>query len=100
LDDQKNRKKRKKNYQLYELAKTKGIKVKVTEVERIAGTSKLIAIALRRMRAQTRDLRLTLEGVLVGLRSRVCSSESPPERENAKGWSLRVEDECSGEIYL
>jgi hypothetical protein len=45
-------------------------------------------------------LRLTLEGVLVGLRSRVCSLESPTERENAKGWSLRVEDERSGEIYL
>jgi hypothetical protein len=34
------------------------------------------------------------------LRSRVCSSESPPERENAKGWSLRVEDKRSREIYL
>jgi hypothetical protein len=34
------------------------------------------------------------------LRSRGCSSESPLERENAKGWSLRVEDERSGEIYL
>jgi hypothetical protein len=85
---------------MYELAKTKGIKVKVTKVERTAGTSKLIAIALRRMRAQTRDLRLTLEEVLVGLRSRVCSSESLPERENAKGWSWRVEDERSREIYL
>jgi hypothetical protein len=53
-----------KNYQLYGLAKTKGIKVKVTEVERTAGTSKLIAIALRRMRAQAGDLRLMLEGVL------------------------------------
>jgi hypothetical protein len=36
------------------------------EVERTAGTSKLIAIALRRMRAQAGDLRLTLEGALVG----------------------------------
>jgi hypothetical protein len=43
--------KKRKNYQLYELAKTKGIKVKVIEEERTAGTSKLIAIALRRMRA-------------------------------------------------
>jgi hypothetical protein len=43
--------KRGKNYQLYGLAKTEGINVKVTEVERTAGTSKLIAIALRRMRA-------------------------------------------------
>jgi hypothetical protein len=58
--------KKRKNYQLYGLAKTKGIKVKVTEVERTAGTSKLIAIALRMMRAQTGDLRMTLEGVLVG----------------------------------
>jgi hypothetical protein len=65
LDDQKNRKKRK-NYQLYGLTKTKGIKVKVTEEERTVGTSKLIAIALRRMRPQAADLRLTLEGVLVG----------------------------------
>jgi hypothetical protein len=69
-------------------------------MERTAGTSKLIAIALRRIRAPTGDLRLTLEGVLVGLRSRVCSSELPPERENARGWSLRVEDEHSGEVYL
>jgi hypothetical protein len=37
------------------------------------------------MRSQAGDSRLMLEGVLVGLRSRVCSSESPPERENAKG---------------
>jgi hypothetical protein len=58
--------KRGKNYQLYGLAKTKGIKVKVMEVERTAGMSKLIAIALRRMRAQAGDLRLTLEGALVG----------------------------------
>jgi hypothetical protein len=58
--------KRGKNYQLYELTKTKGIKVKVMEVERTAGTSKLIAIALRRMRTQAEDLRLTLEGALVG----------------------------------
>jgi hypothetical protein len=65
VEDQKNRKKRK-NYQLYELAKTKRIEVKVMEVERTAGTSKLIAIALRRMRAQAGDSRLMLEGVLVG----------------------------------
>jgi hypothetical protein len=99
LEDQKNRKKRK-NYQLYELAKTKGIEVKVTEVERTVGTSKLITIALRGMRAQAGDLRLTLEGVLVGLRLCIRSSKPPPERENTKGWSLRVEDEHSGEIYL
>jgi hypothetical protein len=36
------------------------------EEERTAGTLKLIAIALRRMRAQAGDLRLTLEGALVG----------------------------------
>jgi hypothetical protein len=34
------------------------------------------------------------------LRSRGCLLESPLERENAKGWSLRVEYEHSGEIYL
>jgi hypothetical protein len=34
------------------------------------------------------------------LRSHVCSSGSPPERENAKGWSLRVEDERSEDLYL
>jgi hypothetical protein len=64
LEDQKNRKKRE-NYQLYELAKTKGIEVKVMEVERTAETSKLITIALRKMRAQAGDLRLTLKKVLV-----------------------------------
>jgi hypothetical protein len=36
------------------------------EIERTAGTLKLIAIALRRMRAQAGDLRLTLEGAFVG----------------------------------
>jgi hypothetical protein len=65
LEDQKNREKRK-NYQLYELAQTKGIEVKVTEVERTAGTSKLIAIVLRKMGAQARDSRSTLKKVLVG----------------------------------
>jgi hypothetical protein len=65
LEDQKSRKKRK-NYQLYELAKAKGIEVKVIEVERTAGTSKLIAIVLRKMRAQAGDSRLTLKKVLVG----------------------------------
>jgi hypothetical protein len=65
LEDRKNGK-RGKNYQLYGLVKTKGIKVKVTEVERTAGTSKLIAIVLRMIRAQAGDLRLTLEGALVG----------------------------------
>jgi hypothetical protein len=65
LEDQKNRKKRK-NYQLYEFSKIKGIEVKVTKVERTTGSSKLIAIALRRIRAQAGDSRLTLEGVLVG----------------------------------
>jgi hypothetical protein len=35
------------------------------EGERTVGTLKLIAIALRRMRAQARDLKLTLEGTLV-----------------------------------
>jgi hypothetical protein len=65
LEDQKNKKKRK-NYQLYELAKTKGIEVKVMEVERTTGTSKLIAIALRKMRAQVGDSKLMLKKVLVG----------------------------------
>jgi hypothetical protein len=36
------------------------------KVERTIGTSKLIAIALRKMRAQAGDLRLTLERALVG----------------------------------
>jgi hypothetical protein len=36
------------------------------EVEQTAGTSKLIAIVLRKMGAQTGDLRLTLKKVLVG----------------------------------
>jgi hypothetical protein len=66
LEYQKNRKREKKNYQLYELAKTKGIEIKVTEVERTVGMSKLIAIALRRMRAQARDSRLMLKGVHIG----------------------------------
>ena len=70
------------------------------EVKRTAGTSKLIAIILRKMGARAGDLRLTLEKSSCWLRSRSCSSESPPERENVKDWSLRVEDECSGGIYL
>jgi hypothetical protein len=51
---------------LYELAKAKGIEVKVTKVERTVETSKLIAIVLRKMRAQAGDSRLTLKKVLVG----------------------------------
>jgi hypothetical protein len=43
---------------------------------------------------------LTLEKRSCWLRSRSCSSESLPERENAKDWNLRVEDGRSGEIYL
>ena len=69
-------------------------------MERIAGTLKLIAIILRKMGARAGDLRLTLEKRSCWLRSRSCSSESPLERENAKDWNLRVEDERSGEIYL
>ena len=70
------------------------------EVERTIGTSKLIAIILRWMGARVGDLRLTLEKSSCWLRSRSCSTESPPERENVKDWSLRVEDERFGEIYL
>ena len=70
------------------------------EVERTVGTSKLIAIILRWMGARAGDSRLTLEKRSCWLRSRSCSSELPPERENAKDWNLRVEDERSGEIYL
>jgi hypothetical protein len=36
------------------------------EVEQTAGTSKLIAIVLRKMRAQARDSRLMLNKVLIG----------------------------------
>ena len=52
------------------------------------------------MGARAGDSRLTLEKSSCWLRPRSCSSESPPERENAKDWSLRVEDERSREIYL
>jgi hypothetical protein len=100
LEDQKNIEKEKKNYQLYELAKTKGIEVKVMEVERTVGTSKLIAIVLRRMGAQVGRLEVDAGGGSCWLRSHGCSLESPLERENAKGWSLRVEDECSEVLYL
>jgi hypothetical protein len=34
------------------------------------------------------------------LGSHGCSSGSLPEREDVEGWSLRVEDEHLGEIYL
>jgi hypothetical protein len=66
LEDQKNREKEGKIYQLYGLAMAKGIEVNVMEVERTARTSKLIAIVLRKMGAQAGDSRLTLEKVLVG----------------------------------
>ena len=48
----------------------------------------------------SRRLEVMLEKGSCWLRSCSGSSESPPERENVKGWSLRVEDECSGGIYL
>jgi hypothetical protein len=65
LEDQKNGRRRK-NTNCKNSQRIKGIKVKVIEEERTAGTLKLIAIALRRMRARAGDLKLTMEGALVG----------------------------------
>jgi hypothetical protein len=45
---------------------TRRIKVKVIKEERTVGTLKLTAIASRRMRARAGDLKLTMEGALVG----------------------------------
>jgi hypothetical protein len=58
--------KKRKNTNCKNSQRTKGIKVKVIEEERTAGMLKLTAIALRRMRARARDLKLTMEGTLVG----------------------------------
>ena len=69
-------------------------------MKQTTGTSKLIAIILRKMGARAGDLMLTMEKGSCWLRSCSGSSESPPERENVKDWSLRVEDECFGGIYL
>ena len=69
-------------------------------MERTAGTSKLMAIVLRKVEVRAGNLKLAPEKGSCWLRSRGCSSESPPERENARDWRLKVENEGSGEIYL
>jgi hypothetical protein len=56
--------KKKKNTNCKNSQRTKGIKV--IEEERTAGTLKLTAIASRRMRARAGDLKLTMEGDLMG----------------------------------
>jgi hypothetical protein len=60
----------------------------------------LIAIVLRKMGAQTGDLRLTLKKVLVGWGRTVVRRGRRWKEKNAKGWSLRVEDERSEDLYL
>jgi hypothetical protein len=69
-------------------------------VKRTAGTSKLIAIVLRKMGDTSWRLEVDAGEGSCWLRSHGCSSGSSPERENAKGWSLRVEDERSEDLYL
>jgi hypothetical protein len=54
------------------------------EVERTAGTSKLIAIVLRRMGAQAGKLEVDAGEGSCWLRSHDCSSESPLEREECQ----------------
>jgi hypothetical protein len=58
--------KKKKNTNCKNSQRTKRIKVMVIEEERTAGTLKLTAIALTRVRARAGDLKLTMKGALVG----------------------------------
>jgi hypothetical protein len=60
----------------------------------------LIAIVLRKMRAQAGDSRLTLKKVFVGWGRTVVRRGHHRKEKNAKGWSLRVEDERSEDLYL
>jgi hypothetical protein len=64
LEDQKNGRRRK--IPTIRTRKEPKESIKVIEEERTAGTLKLTAIALRRMRARAGDLKLTVEGALVG----------------------------------
>jgi hypothetical protein len=57
---------KKKNTNCKNSQRTKRIKVKVIEEERTAGTLKLTTIASRRMRARAGDLKLMMEGALMG----------------------------------
>jgi hypothetical protein len=57
---------KKKNTNCKNSQRTRRIKVKVIKEEQTAGTLKLTAIALRRMRARAGNLKLTMEGALVG----------------------------------
>jgi hypothetical protein len=99
VEDQKNREKGE-NYQLYELARAKGIKVKSNRGGMNRRDVEVDCHCLEEDGGTSWRLEVDAGEGYCWLRSRGCSSELPPERENAKGWSLRVEDERSGEIYL
>ena len=93
-------KKKRKNYQLYELAKTRGIEVKgngsgtnrrdvevdchYLEVD--GGTSRRLEVD-----AGEKVLLVEVAQLFVGVAA---------GKRNVKDWNLRVEDERSGEIYL
>jgi hypothetical protein len=65
LEDQENGRSRK-NTNCKNSQETRRIEVKVIKEERTAGTLKLTAIASRRMRARAGDLKLMMEGALMG----------------------------------
>jgi hypothetical protein len=99
LEDQKNREKGE-NYQLYELARAKGIEVKSNRGGTDRRDVEVDYHCLDEDGGTSWRLKVDAGEGSCWLRSCGCSSESLPERENAKGWSLRVEDERSREIYL
>jgi hypothetical protein len=100
LEDQKNKGKEKENHQLYELARAKRIAVKGDEGETNRRDVEVDCHYLEKDGDAAGDSRLPLGKILVGWGRTVDSSGSPPEREDVEGWSLRVEDEHLGEIYL
>jgi hypothetical protein len=99
LEDQKNRGKEKENHQLYELARAKEIAVKGGEGETNRGDIKVDCHYLEKDRDAAGDSRLPLGKVLAGW-DRTVVHRGHHQRENIEGWSLRVEDERLGEIYL
>ena len=94
------RTKERKNHQLNRFAKTRGIKVKGNGSEANRGDVEVDCHYLEEDGGTSRRLEVMLEKSSCWLRSRSCSSESPPERGNVKDWSLRVEGEGFGGIYL
>jgi hypothetical protein len=84
LEDQKNREKEKKNYQLYELARAKGIEVKSNGSKTNRRDVEVDCHCLEEDGGTSWRLEVDAGEGSCWLRYYGCSSGSPPERENVK----------------